>query len=110
MKRALFAVLAALTLTAAARVEIGGPVGELPSPKWLDGGKRDLATLAADKKFTVIYLWTINQGSLSDFPRIASIVERYGADVAFVGVGIGPEERLRKFPGSERLEIGRAHV
>lgn len=103
MKRALCMALAALTLTAAARVEIGGAVGELPSPKWLDGGTRNLATLTAGKKFAVIYLWTIGQTSLSDFPRIASVAERYGSDVAFVGVGIGAEERLRKFPGSERL-------
>ena len=103
MKRLFAATLAALTLTAAARVEIGGRVENLPSPKWLDGGKRDLAALSAGKKFTVIYLWTIAQGSLTDFPRIAAVVERYGSEVAFVGVGVGPEERVRAFPGAGRL-------
>ncbi|MCI5779800.1 MAG: hypothetical protein MR051_08330 [Lentisphaeria bacterium] len=104
MNRArVLAPLLALALTAAAETEIGGRIAALPSPVWLDGQSRTLARMKGDRKFTVLYLWTPNQAALADFSRIAGIAEKFGKDAAFVGIAVGTEERLKRFPGAVRL-------
>ena len=96
-------LLTACVSLSAAKVGIGGRMGNFPSPAWLDGKSRTLKEVAAGKKFTVIYLWAPDQAALSDFSIITGIAERYKDSVNFASIAFGQSDRLKKFPAAMRL-------
>ena len=59
--------LFALVLTAAP-LKTGSKLGQLPSPKFLDGTDRNLNDFLG-KKFVVLFLWEKNPASLAEFSQ-----------------------------------------
>lgn len=98
----LLTVLAALLPLSAGVISTGERLSHLPSPLFLDGSTRTLQELA-DKDFTVLFLWEMNQAALVEFSRVANIAENNSKDVRFIGAGIGELSGLQRFPGALRL-------
>ncbi len=96
------AVLATV-FAASGKINIGEKITAFPSPVWLDGKGRSMTDFLQEKKFAVLYFWQADQHSLSDFPRISGIAEKFRAQVAFAGIAPGSVEKLKRFPGAVRL-------
>ena len=99
----LLTVLTAWSVLAAPQCDIGGKLESLPSPKWLDGTVRTVKNIRGDKKFAVLYIWHPDQAALTDFPRITLVADKFKSQVAFAGIAVGSEERIKRFPGVSRL-------
>ena len=96
-------VLAACSVLAAEKCDIGGKLHSLPSPEWMDGTFRKVADIRGNKKFAVLYIWRPDQAALTDFPRITAVTEKFRKQVAFAGIAIAGKERIKRFPGALRL-------
>ncbi len=82
---------------------VGEKLDSLSSPEWLDGRSRTLKEINSGKKFTVFYIWKLDQAALMDFSRIAAAAENFRKDAAFAGIGLASGEKLKRFPGVIRL-------
>lgn len=102
LKLLLFILLWPGVLAAGGSLATGSCLSHLPSPLFIDGSTKTLKELA-DKKFTVIHLWEMNQAALIEFSRVANIAAGNRDDVRFIGAGIGDAAKLQRFPGAARL-------
>lgn len=103
--RRIFPVIAAMAavFSVSAKMNIGEKVSSFPSPVWLDGKNRAMTDFLKSKNVSVLYFWQADQHSLSDFPRISVIAEKFREKVGFAGIARGSAEKLKRFPGSMRL-------
>ena len=99
----LLTIAAAVCVCAAEKCDIGGKFGNFPSPIWINGSTPALQELYGGKKFLVVYIWQPDQAALADFPRIVTVAEKYNKKVAFSGIAIGSADRIKRFPGANRL-------
>ena len=103
--RRIFPVIAAMAVvfSVSAKINIGEKITSFPSPVWLDGKNRAMTDFLRSKKVSVLYFWQADQHSLSDFPRISVVAEKFREKVGFAGIARGSAEKLKRFPGSMRL-------
>ena len=84
-------------------VATGAVSPELPSPLWIDG-KHHRISENRGKKFTVLFLFSLDQTGLSEIPVMINAVKNCDSrTTAFYGVGNGTVEKLQKFPGVNKL-------
>ncbi len=87
---------------AADPLKTGSQVSALPSPLYLDDSNKTLNEFLGEK-YVVLFIWEMNNAALGEFYAASNAAIR-NRDVAnFVGIGIGPHARLKRFPGAVRL-------
>ncbi len=70
---------------------------ELDVAMWVKGKETKLAALK-DKKYVVLFFWTISKQGTQNFADMAKLAKEYEKKVAFVGVGIDAVDSVRELP------------
>lgn len=107
MKKSLLLFLALFSiLSYADKIAATGDIApHLPSPLWLDGKVHRIAD-HQNKKIVVLFFWNTDQRALKSFPMMNRIVQMTDSKkVAFLGIGNGSVEVLKKFPGVLQLKF-----
>ena len=83
-------------------LKTGSQVTVLPSPLYLDDSNKTLSEFLGEK-YVVLFIWEMNNAALTEFYSAANLAIRNRDAVNFIGIGIGPHDQLKRFPGAVRL-------